>query len=76
MHRRFWRKGKDAGVHTGLGVALVAAAANAQSMHLDLALLNGQLRATVTTDRPTSMSADIAHMSALPASTDLLITIE
>ncbi len=57
MHRRFWRKGKDAGVHTGLGVALVAAAANAQSMHLDLALVNGRLRAAVTTDRPTSLSA-------------------
>ncbi len=57
MHRRFWRKGKDAGVHTGLGVALVAAAAAAQSMHLDLTLANGKIRAAVTTDRPTSLSA-------------------
>ncbi|WP_458070476.1 histidine kinase dimerization/phospho-acceptor domain-containing protein [Rhodanobacter sp. BL-MT-08] len=63
MHRRFWRKGKDAGVHTGLGVALVAAAANAQSMHLDLSLVNGRLRAAVTTDRPTSLSAGGAKPS-------------
>jgi two-component system, OmpR family, sensor histidine kinase QseC len=56
MHRRFWRKGQDAGVHTGLGVALAAAAAGVQSMHLNLKLTNGQLHAEVSTDRPTSLS--------------------
>ncbi len=67
MHRRFWRKGKDAGVHTGLGVALVAAAASAQSMHLDLTLANGKIRAAVTTDRPTSLSAADSKTTATEA---------
>ncbi len=57
MHRRFWRKGQDAGVHTGLGVALAAAAAGIQSMHLSLKLMNGQLHAEVTTERPILLSA-------------------
>ena len=57
MHQRFWRKGQDAGVHTGLGVALAVAAAGAQSMHLGLKLMGGQLHAEVTTYRPTSLPA-------------------
>ncbi|WP_158880820.1 histidine kinase dimerization/phospho-acceptor domain-containing protein [Rhodanobacter sp. L36] len=56
MHRRFWRKGQDAGVHTGLGVALATAAAGIQSMHLSLKLMSGQLHAVVRTDRPASLS--------------------
>ncbi|GAB2537876.1 histidine kinase dimerization/phospho-acceptor domain-containing protein [Rhodanobacter koreensis] len=41
--QRFWRKGKDAGVHTGLGLALAAAAARAQLIQLDLSLREGRL---------------------------------
>lgn len=57
MHRRFWRKGRDAGVHTGLGVALVAASASAQSMHLGLSLKDGQINAMISTNRPTYLEA-------------------
>jgi two-component system sensor histidine kinase QseC len=64
MHRRFWRKGQDAGIHTGLGVALAAAAACTQSMHLGLKLMSGQLHAEVTTDRPTSLPAIEDHSGA------------
>jgi two-component system sensor histidine kinase QseC len=64
MHRRFWRKGEDAGVHTGLGVALATAAAGTQSMHLGLKLMNGQLHAEVTTFRPTSLSASDSKSGA------------
>jgi two-component system sensor histidine kinase QseC len=49
MGQRFWRKGKDAGVHTGLGLALAAAAARAQSVGLDLDLRDGHFQATVST---------------------------
>lgn len=47
MKLRFWRKGKDAGVHTGLGLALAASAARAQSLRLELALREGHLQASV-----------------------------
>ena len=47
MKLRFWRKGKDAGVHTGLGLALAASAARAQSLRLELALREGNLQASV-----------------------------
>jgi two-component system, OmpR family, sensor histidine kinase QseC len=47
MGQRFWRKGKDAGVHSGLGLALAAAAARAQSVHLSLDLREGRFRAKV-----------------------------
>lgn len=47
MGQRFWRKGKDAGVHTGLGLALAAAAARAQLIRFDLSLLKGRLSARV-----------------------------
>lgn len=67
MHRRFWRKGKDAGVHTGLGVALAAAAASAQSMHLSLTLTSGALHAEVSTDRSTSLSAADDKLIVKPA---------
>lgn len=45
MKQRFWRKGKEAGVHTGLGLALAASAARAQSLQLELALHDGCLKA-------------------------------
>jgi two-component system, OmpR family, sensor histidine kinase QseC len=48
MSQRFWRKGKDAGVHTGLGLALASAAARAQSIRLDLALEDDHLQASVS----------------------------
>ncbi|HKT26702.1 histidine kinase dimerization/phospho-acceptor domain-containing protein [Dyella sp.] len=48
MKLRFWRKGKDAGVHTGLGLALAASAASAQSLRLELTLHEGNLQASVT----------------------------
>ena len=47
MGQRFWRKGKDAGVHAGLGLALAAAAARIQHIQLTLALEAGQLTASV-----------------------------
>ncbi|GLQ43050.1 histidine kinase dimerization/phospho-acceptor domain-containing protein [Dyella nitratireducens] len=47
MKQRFWRKGKDAGVHTGLGLALAASAAHAQSLRLELVLREGNLQASV-----------------------------
>jgi signal transduction histidine kinase len=47
MEQRFWRKGKEAGVHTGLGLALAASAARAQSLRLELALRDGNLQASV-----------------------------
>ena len=47
MGQRFWRKGKDAGVHTGLGLALAIAAARVQSMQLKLSLRDQYLRASV-----------------------------
>jgi len=47
MKLRFWRKGKDAGVHTGLGLALAASAARAQSLRLELMLRDGNLQASV-----------------------------
>jgi signal transduction histidine kinase len=47
MKQRFWRKDKEAGAHTGLGLALAASAARAQSLRLELALLDGQLQASV-----------------------------
>lgn len=47
MQQPFWRKGKDAGVHAGLGLALAASAARAQSMRLTLALHDGFLQASV-----------------------------
>lgn len=65
MGQRFWRKGRDAGVHTGLGVSLAEAAARAQSLQLRLVLEQGQLRAIVsprmtTTERPAPPTADAA----------------
>ena len=57
MGQRFWRKGRDAGVHTGLGLSLAEATARAQSLQLHLMLEHGQLRASVspqTTDRSPS----------------------
>ncbi|WP_233840345.1 histidine kinase dimerization/phospho-acceptor domain-containing protein [Dyella sp. 2HG41-7] len=48
MKQRFWRKGKDAGVHTGLGLVLAASAAHAQSLRLTLSLNEGHLLASVT----------------------------
>lgn len=47
MGQRFWRKGKDAGVHAGLGLALAAAAARAQGILLNLSLHEGQLNVHV-----------------------------
>ncbi|MGH8158926.1 MAG: histidine kinase dimerization/phospho-acceptor domain-containing protein [Rhodanobacter sp.] len=47
MGQRFWRKAKDAGVHTGLGLALAAAAARAQLIRLDLSLREEQLSVRV-----------------------------
>jgi two-component system sensor histidine kinase QseC len=47
MGQRFWRKGEDAGVHTGVGLALAAAAARAQQLQLALVLTAGELRASV-----------------------------
>lgn len=47
MKQRFWRKGKEAGVHTGLGLALAASAARAQSLRMELMLRDGNLRASV-----------------------------
>ncbi len=47
MGQRFWRKGKDAGVPAGLGLALAAAAARIQHIQLTLALEAGQLAASV-----------------------------
>jgi signal transduction histidine kinase len=47
MKLRFWRKGKDAGVHTGLGLALAASAARAQSLRLELTPHEGNLQASV-----------------------------
>jgi len=66
MHRRFWRKGEDAGVHSGLGVALAAAAAGAQSMRLSLNLEKGQIHAAVITDRiiSSAMPSDTPTMAA------------
>ncbi|GLQ88351.1 histidine kinase dimerization/phospho-acceptor domain-containing protein [Dyella flagellata] len=48
MKQRFWRKGKEAGVHTGLGLALAASVARAQSLRLGLALQDANLQASVT----------------------------
>jgi signal transduction histidine kinase len=47
MQQPFWRKGKEAGVHTGLGLALAASAARAQSLRLELTLREGHLQASV-----------------------------
>lgn len=47
MKQRFWRKGKEAGVHTGLGLALAASAARAQSLRMELVLRDGNLQASV-----------------------------
>ena len=47
MKQPFWRKDKEAGVHTGLGLALAASAARAQSLQLELALRDGHLQASV-----------------------------
>ena len=47
MQQRFWRKGKDPGVHTGLGLSLAASAARAQSLRLALVLREGHLQASV-----------------------------
>lgn len=47
MKQRFWRKGKEAGVHTGLGLALAASAVRAQSLRLELSLQDGHLQASV-----------------------------
>lgn len=47
MQQRFWRKGKEAGVHTGLGLALAVSAARAQSLQLELTLHDGYLQASV-----------------------------
>lgn len=49
MKQRFWRKGKEAGVHTGLGLALAASAARAQSLRMELVLRDGNLQASVLT---------------------------
>ncbi|WP_168171191.1 histidine kinase dimerization/phospho-acceptor domain-containing protein [Rhodanobacter sp. B04] len=63
MSQRFWRKDKATGVHTGLGVALAAAAARAQGIRLNLSLHEGQLCARVEPrvhapgDRPSSASS-------------------
>jgi signal transduction histidine kinase len=51
MHQRFWRKSEGAGVHTGLGVALATAAANAQLLRLSFNLKAGLIRVTVGTDQ-------------------------
>lgn len=53
MRRRFWRKGRDTSLHSGLGVALATASATAQGMHLNLSLKHGTIRAEIDTDRPT-----------------------
>lgn len=47
MKQRFWRKGKDAGVHTGLGLALAASAAYAQSLRLELSLQGQDLQVSI-----------------------------
>ena len=47
MKQRFWRKGKEPGVHTGLGLALAASAARAQSLRMELVLRDGNLQASV-----------------------------
>lgn len=47
MKQRFWRKGKDAGVHTGLGLALAASAAQAQALRLELSLQGQDLQASI-----------------------------
>ncbi|WP_158544951.1 histidine kinase dimerization/phospho-acceptor domain-containing protein [Dyella monticola] len=47
MKQRFWRKGRDAGVHTGLGLALAASVAHAQSLQMKLLLQDGYLRTEV-----------------------------
>lgn len=47
MQQRFWRKGKEAGVHTGLGLSLAASAARAQSLRMELLLRDGNLLARV-----------------------------
>ena len=47
MQQRFWRKGKEPGVHTGLGLALAASAARAQSLPLELTLREGYLQAGI-----------------------------
>jgi len=47
MQQRFWRKGKEAGVHTGLGLSLAASAARAQSLRMELLLHDGNLMARV-----------------------------
>jgi signal transduction histidine kinase len=48
MGQRFWRKGKDAGVHTGIGLSLAASAARAQALKLDLSLHDEYLHAGVS----------------------------
>jgi hypothetical protein len=47
MQQRFWRKGKEAGVHTGLGLSLAASAARAQSLRMEVLLREGNLLARV-----------------------------
>jgi two-component system sensor histidine kinase QseC len=48
MRQRFWRKGQDSSVHTGLGLSLAAAAARVQDLELTLSLHSNHLRATVS----------------------------
>ena len=52
MQQRFWRKGKEAGVHTGLGLSLAASAARAQSLRMELLLCDGNLQARVLARPP------------------------
>ena len=52
MQQRFWRKGKEAGVHTGLGLSLAASAARAQSLRMELLLRDGDLLARVLARSP------------------------
>lgn len=47
MRQRFWRKGKDAGSHTGLGLALAETAACMQSLRMELVLRSGSLKAVI-----------------------------
>lgn len=75
MHRRFWRKGQDAGVHTGLGLALVTAAASVQSMRLNLTFDNGQIHAAVSTDKSTSAPTP-SDLEAIGSSSSKNLAIE
>jgi len=48
MRQRFWRKGRDAGVHTGLGLVLADAALNALSMKLHMMVESGSFHASIS----------------------------